>query len=293
MRAAEIFALKTPPQVVELDDVDGIRIEAVALNPLDVAVGSGVFYGGHPPLPYVPGCEAAGRTGDGALVYLFGQGRGIGRPGFLAERVDVPDEVILRLPIEVEPALAAAAGIAGVAGWVPVAWKAKVGPGDRVLVLGATGAVGKVAMQAARLLGAAKVVGASRSSGDGVVALDDIADAFGDEGFTVCIDPIWGEPLARALGAAAPHARIVHLGQSAGPEAPLRSADVRGKELVIQGHSNFALTAEERNRAYLELLDHLSAGRIVLDIERYDLDHVADAWERQRSGAHGKVVIEL
>jgi NADPH2:quinone reductase len=293
LRAAHVLALKEPPNVVEVDDVEGIRVEAVALNPLDIAVGSGVFYGGHPPLPYAPGCEAAGRTEEGELVYLFGEARGIRRPGFLAERVDVPDDVVLRLPIEVEPALAAAAGIAGVAGWVPVAWKAKVGPGDRVLVLGATGTVGKVAMQAARLLGAAKVVGASRSSGHGLVELDEIADAFGDEGFTVCIDPIWGEPLAGALAAAAPHARIVHVGQSAGPEAPLRSADVRAKELVILGHSNFALSTEERNRAYLELLDHLSAGRIVLDIERYDLDHVADAWERQRSGPHAKVVVEL
>jgi NADPH:quinone reductase len=293
VRAAQIAALKEPPQVVELDDVDGIRIEAVALNPLDIAVGSGVFYGGHPPLPYLPGCEAAGRTQDGALVYLFGDGRGVRADGFLAERVAASGDVLLRVPIDVDPALAAAAGIAGIAGWVPVAWKAKVGPGDRVLVLGATGAVGKVALQAARLLGAAQVVGASRRAGDGVVALDEIADAFGDEGFTVCIDPIWGEPLAHALAAAAPHARIIQLGQSAGPEAPLRSADVRSKELVIMGHSSFMLSAEERSRAYLELLDHVSAGRIVLDLQRYPLDRAAEAWERQRSGPGGKVVIEL
>jgi NADPH:quinone reductase len=293
VRAAQIAALQEPPRVVELDDVEGVRVEAVALNPLDIAVGSGIFYGGHPPLPYVPGCEAAGRTEDGALVYLFGDARGVRTDGFLAERVVASGDVVLRLPIDIDPAVAAAAGIAGVAGWVPVAWKAKVAPGDRVLVLGATGAVGKVAVQAARLLGAEQVVGASRHAGDGVVALDEIARAFGGEGFTVCIDPIWGEPLAHALAAAAPHARIVQLGQSAGPEAPLRSADVRGKELVIQGHSNFALTTEERNRAYLELLDHLSAGRIVLDIERYPLDRAAEAWERQRSGPGGKVVIEL
>jgi NADPH2:quinone reductase len=293
LRAAQIAALKEPPRVVELDDVDGIRIEAVSLNPLDIAIGSGIFYGGHPPLPYVPGCEAAGRTEDGALVYLFGEARGVRSDGFLAERVAATGDVVLRLPVDVDPALAAAAGIAGVAGWVPVAWKAKVGPGDRVLVLGATGAVGKVALQAARLLGAAKVVGASRNAGEGVVALDEIADAFGDEGFTVCIDPIWGEPLAHALAAAAPHARIVQLGQSAGPEAPLRSADVRSKELVIMGHSNFVLSTEERNRAYLELLDHVSAGRIVFDLQRYPLDRAAEAWERQRAGPGGKVVIEL
>jgi NADPH:quinone reductase-like Zn-dependent oxidoreductase len=287
MRAAEIHALGEPPRVVELDGADGVRVEAVALNPLDVAVGSGAFYGGHPPLPYVPGCEAAGRTDDGRLVYLFGDGHGVSRPGFLAERVAVAAQVPLELPDGVDPALAAAAGIAGVAGWVPVAWKAKVVPGDRVLVLGGTGAVGQVAAQACELLGAGTVLAVGRRD------LGRIADEFGEEGFTVCIDPVWGEPLADALQYAQRHARVVHVGQSAGPHAPLRSADVRGKELVVMGHSNFAMSAEERNRAYLELLGHLVAGRITLPVERFPLDRAAEAWELQRSGPHAKVVIEL
>ncbi|HET8895541.1 MAG TPA: zinc-binding alcohol dehydrogenase family protein [Gaiellaceae bacterium] len=293
MRGAQVTELGSPPQVVDLEDVDGIRIEAVALNPLDIAVGTGVFYGGHPPLPYVPGCEAAGRADDGALVYLFGDGRGVAKPGFLAERVVVSGEAVLRLPVEVDPALAVAAGIAGIAGWVAVAWKAKVGPGDRVLVLGATGAVGRIAVQASELLGATMVVGASRGGGAGTVRLDGLADVFGPEGFTVCIDPIWGQPLADVLAYAAKHARVVHLGQSAGAEAPLRSADVRGKELQILGHSSFAMTVEEGNRAYLEVLDHVSTGRIALPVACYPLDRAAEAWERQRSGPGGKVVITL
>ena len=293
MRAAEIRELTTPPVVVEVEDAGTITIEAVALNPLDIAVGNGLFYGGHPPLPYSPGCEAAGRDESGALVYLFGAGYGIAKSGFLVERIAVPADLPLRLPDGVDPPLAAAAGIAGVAGWVPVAWRAQVTPADRVLVLGARGAVGQIAMQAARLLGAAKVVGAGRSRSGDIVSLDEIGDAFGEEGFTVCIDPLWGEPVARVLAHAAPGARIVHVGQSAGAEAPLRSADVRGKELLIRGHSNFAMSKEERDRAYLELLDHLVAGRIALDIERYPLDRVAEAWERQRSGPGAKVVVSV
>jgi NADPH2:quinone reductase len=288
VRAAQIVELKSPPRAVELaEPPSGIRLEAVALNPLDVAVGSGVFYGGHPPLPYVPGCEGAGRLDDGTPVYVFGDGRGVAKDGLLAERVEFPDELLIRLPGGVDPALAAAAGIAGVAAWVSVSWKAKVGPDDRVLVLGGTGAVGRIAVQAAELLGAAKVVGVGRAE------LDEIPDAFGDEGFTVCIDPVWGEPLAKALASAAHHARIVHLGQSAGPEAPLRSADVRGKELQILGHSSFALSRDDLRRAYLELLDHAVAGRIAIDVARYPLDRVAEAWERQRSGPGAKVVVEL
>src|SRR5438128_2892085 len=122
---------------------------------------------------------------------------------------------------------------------MPVAWKAKVTPEDRVLVLGASGAVGLVAVQAAKLLGAATVVAAGRDrarlerarelGADETVELDGIPASFGDEGFTVCIDPLWGAPLAAALAVAARHARIVHVGQSAGAAPPLRSADARGK----------------------------------------------------------------
>jgi len=278
VRAVQIAELKEPPRPVGVADVDGLEILAVALNPLDLAVGSGVFYGGHPPLPYVPGCEAVGRRPDGSLVYLFGEGRGVSRDGFLAERVEASGGLELSLPDDVDPALAAAAGIAGIAAWVPVAWKAKVGEGDRVLVLGGTGAVGRIAAQAARLLGAARVV--SVGSKD----LGRIAEEFGGDGFTVCIDPVWGDPLAHALQYAQRHARVVHLGQSAGRTSPLASADVRGKELTILGHSNFALSKEERDRAYLELLDHLVAGRIVLDYETFAIDDVAAAWEHQRGG---------
>ncbi len=278
MRAAHVVEVKSAPRVVEVDDGTGLRVLAVALNPLDLSVANGVFYGGHPPLPYVPGCEAVARTGDGRLVYLFGDGHGVARDGFLAERVDVSAAAQLPLPDGVDPALAAAAGIAGVAAWVPVAWTARVHDGDRVLVLGGTGTVGRLAAQAARLLGAATVVAVGSRD------LDRIPAEFGDEGFTVCVDPVWGEPLADALRYAQPHARVVHLGQSAGPVAPLRSADVRGKELTISGHSNFALTKDERDRAYLELLDHLVAGRIELPHRTFALDDVAAAWEHQRGG---------
>jgi NADPH2:quinone reductase len=287
VRAARIAELSSLPEAVEVDDVEGLEVVAVALNPIDINVGAGRFYGGHPPLPYVPGCEAVARTGDGGLVYLFGEGRGIGRDGFLAERVDVPADLPLRLPDGTDPALGAVAGIAGIAAWAPVAWKAKVTPDDRVLVLGGTGAVGRIAVQAATVLGAKQVVGLGRAD------LDRIGDEFGDDGFTVCIDPVWGEPLANALAHAAPHARIVHIGQSAGPESPLRSADVRAKELVIMGHSNFAMSKADRERAQLELLEHMSAGRIEVPIERFPLDDVAGAWERQRSGPGAKVVVEL
>lgn len=297
MRAAQIAELGQPPVVVELEEPDGavLEVEAVALNPLDLALGAGRFYGGHPPLPYVPGCEAVGRV-DGRRVYAFGDGRGFARDGFTAERVTVPQEGLVEVPDGVEAPVAAAAGIAGTAAWVPVAWVAEVTAEDRVLVLGATGVVGQVAVQAAKLLGAERVVGAARRPeavrhADAAVALDSLADAFPDGGPTVVIDPLWGEPAAAAVAVAAPRARIVNLGQSAGPETTLGSAAVRGKQLRILGHSNFGLTAEELARAYRELIAHVAAGAVSIELETFPLDRVAEAWAHQ-AGA-GKAVVTL
>src|SRR6185437_4774386 len=117
----------------------------------------------------------------GSLVYLFGEARGVTRDGFLQERVESNVDLELALPAATDPALAACAGIAGIAAWVPVAWKAKVSAGDRVLVLGGTGSVGRIAAQAAELLGAAHVVAVGSRD------LDRIPQEFGGEGFTVCI----------------------------------------------------------------------------------------------------------
>ena len=306
MRAAQIRELGTSPQPVEVEGDGPIEVLAVALNPLDLAVAAGRFYGGHPPLPYVPGCEAVGRR-DGERVYLFGEGRGTLRDGFLVERTDFPAELAVPVPDGLDDAVAAAAGVAGIAGWMPVSRRAPVQEGDRVLVLGATGTVGSVALQAARLLGAARVVAAGRDEArlerarelgaDAIVSLeeDDLAARFaqacGEDGPTLVVDPLWGEPVRAAAQAAAPGARIVHIGQSAGPEATLASAVVRGKQLSILGHSNFALSPDERRQAYLEIAEHLAAGRIRVDVDTYALDEVAAAWEAQGRGA--KAVVTL
>ena len=143
MRAALITALGEPPNAADVDEPragDGetlVDVLASALNPLDVAVGSGRYFGGHPPLPYVPGAEAVGRVAragegapaEGTLVYVSGAGLGVTRDGGLAERVAAPTAAILPLPVGADPGLAAALGIA--AGRLAAAGLARAGPRRR------------------------------------------------------------------------------------------------------------------------------------------------------------------
>jgi NADPH2:quinone reductase len=287
-----VTGLGRPPNAGEAPEPGAASLEVLAapLNPLDRAVAAGTFYGGHPPLPFVPGCECVGREPGGRLVWTFGGGLGLSRNGTMAERAE-PGAVVAEVPDGADPGLAAALGIAGLAGWLPLAWRAPVRESDRVLVLGATGTVGQVAVQAAKLLGAAHVVAAGRDR----EALERALELGADEAVTLdgelgeptyVFDPLCGEPLERAVAVAAPGARIVQLGQSAGPGATLMSAAVRGKQLDLLGFSDFAVPADVLAEHYVQLVRHAVAGRIRLQVDEIGLDGIADAWERR-----GKIVV--
>jgi NADPH:quinone reductase len=288
---------------------------AVPLNPIDVATAVGRFYGGSPPTPYTAGSEGVGTIVEcdslpgGTRVYVSGDGLGRQRDGTLAELAVVAEEIPTPIPDDVPDEVAGACGTAGLSGWLPVVWRARAGPEDRVLVLGATGTVGLVAVQAARIVGAEVIVAAGRrpenlevaveAGATATVQLDteDLAGALraaaGGEGFTVVIDPLWGEPAVAALEAAAPGARVVQLGQSADATAEIPSALVRGKQLEILGYANPQLPVELRRTAYLELLGHAAAGRVRFQIEIYSFDRVTEAWERQADGPGAKIVVTL
>jgi NADPH:quinone reductase len=312
MRAAMIGTLGEAPEIREVPEPEPregdvlVQIECVPLNPIDIAIGAGRFYGGHPPLPFRAGEEAVGRRLDtGKRVWIYRRW-----VGGLAERVAVPEEALVPVPEGADPALAGGCGIGGISGWLPVTWRAPVRDDDRVLVLGATGTVGLVALQAAKLRGAAHIVAAGRDSGglerarglgaDETVELDggdDLADRFlvacGAEGPTYVVDPLWGAPVAAALEAAARHARIVHLGQSAGPEATLQSSVVRGKALDIYGHSTPLVPRDVLRREYAALVEHAVRSDVEIVVERIRFEDVGEAWRRQASGSPGRKLVVM
>ncbi|MGZ4338366.1 MAG: hypothetical protein ACXVRA_13765, partial [Gaiellaceae bacterium] len=138
MRAALITELGAAPEAVDRPEPLGASlydVSTVSLNPIDINIGAGRYFAGHPELPYIPGCEGVGRAADGTRVYLFGDGLGLTRDGLLAERAVAPADLGIPLPDAVSDEVAACCGIAGMAGWMPVAWRAPVRKDDRVLVL--------------------------------------------------------------------------------------------------------------------------------------------------------------
>jgi NADPH:quinone reductase-like Zn-dependent oxidoreductase len=290
MRAARLHELGGVPQVDEIDPPAGETLEVVAapLNPMDIAMGTGKFYGGSPDPPYVIGAEAIARTHDGRLVWLRA-------PGTAAERIAPGDATLFDVHAGIAPTDAAACGIAGVTGWLAVSWRAPVRKDDVVLVLGASGTAGGIAVQGAKLLGAKRVIGAARNVDAVPDAADEKVDVNGDlPEATLIVDALWGDPLERALSSAARGARIVHFGQSAGATATLPSAAVRGKTIDLHGHSLFALPHDVLARGFHELCGHVAVGRIKVTVEPYPFDRVREAWERQASGAPGaKIVLTL
>jgi len=308
MRAAVLRTYAAPPEPGEFDEPkslgDGpvvVEVLAAGINPVDLAMASGTFYGGSPALPCVVGKEGVGRLEDGTIAYFDAS---VAPYGSIAERTLINPAAAIPLPDqELDPALAVVFGIAGLAGWLALEWRARLREGETVLVLGASGIVGQVAVQAARLLGAGRVVAAARRTdalpghADAAVTLegDDVADrlreASGGDGYDVVVDPVWGEPAAAAAQACRADARLVNLGQSAGTTSPLTSASVRGTPLAILGHSNFSTPPEVRRAAYEKMTRHAAAGELTAPVERIALADVADAWRRPASSPRTKLVV--
>lgn len=313
MRAAVVKELGAPPEVDAIDEpVRGkgqalLEVLAAPLNPVDLSIASGSFYGGSPDTPYVPGVEGVGRVIEsdsldpGALAYFQPSS------GSLSERAVAEETTVFELPSDADPVVAACLGVAGLAAWLPLERLAKLQEGERVLVLGATGAVGQIGVQAAKLLGAGTVVAAGRNAealerarelgADATVDLtahEDIPAAIVEAAggpIDVTLDPVWGQPAGAAAEASAFDGRLVNVGQSASPEATFTSSAVRGKRLAILGHANQTVPPEVRRDAYLRMLDHMAAGRLRVDYAELALEHVAEAWKRQAASPHEKLVL--
>ena len=310
LRAAVLHEHGATPRVGDFEDPREqsgcalVSVSAAGLHHLDLHKASGSFYMGPPPLPSVVGTDGVGRLEDGTRVYFD---ESVPPYGSMAERTLVPREALLPLADGVDDEVAAALGNTGLGGWLALEWRSGLQPGETVLVLGATGAVGSVAVQAAKLLGAGRVIAADRPDerlhrlidrgADAVVEIGEQGDlterlreaAQGD--VDVTIDMLWGAPALAAMNAAARGARHVEVGNMAAGEIALPAPLIRSVSLDVRGFSVAHPPLDIKRDAYLRLTGHAANGDIAVDLHRRPLDDVAAAWERQRQAAGGPKMV--
>jgi NADPH2:quinone reductase len=256
-----------------------VSVLAAGINHLDLAKAGGSFYTGPPTIPSVPGSDGVGRLADGTRVYFD---EPVAPFGSMAERTSVDPGHVFPVREEVDDAVAAAAGNAGIAAMLALS-RARMQAGERVLILGGTGTVGRIAAQAADALGAGEVVAAGRDAEATIAAADGA--------FDVIVDPVWGEPALAAMKAAAPRARMVQIGQRAGATIDLPAALVRSRRLELIGVAGVLEPHEDRAAAYARLLDLIARGSVEIALERVPLEDVESAWRRQAEGAGRKLVV--
>lgn len=283
-----------------------LDVLAAGVHHVDLLKAGGAFYLAPPPLPSVLGTDGVGRGPDGRRYYFDAC---VPPYGSWAQTTLVPEDNLFNPAEEVDDQTAAALGNTGMAAWLALSWRAGLRPGESVLVLGANGALGSVAVAAAKLLGAGTVVAADRDAirlrraldrgADATVVLDeaDLATALRAasgpalRGYDVIIDPLWGATAVPAMAAAAHGARYVQLGHKAGAATELPAAAVRSVALNLMGFATFHAPAAARREAYAQLTAHAAAGRLPVDVETVPLADVGTAWQRQRTGAGTKLVL--
>ena len=315
MRAAVLTAHGEPPSYAEHPDPtagDGevlVRMTAAPIAMLDLLCASGTSYFGQPALPYIPGVQGVGVADDGQRVWVSSSAGMKPGDGTLGEQCVVPMVDVVPLADDVDDSVAASFGLSSVAAWSALNLRAKVRPGERVLVLGAGGAVGQVAVGVASVQGAGRVVAVCRPGGvdrarrngaDAVVALPASGDveelaaamteALGGPA-DVVVDPVFGWVAEAACRAMAPRGRLVNLGGSAADAASLSSAVIRGKSLDVLGYTNNSLTPAERAEALTSVLALSRDGRIAVEHAVRPLAEVADAWREVAAGAVRQVLV--
>ena len=260
-----------------------VRMEATTASHLDRSIAAGAFLR-HPPLPYVPGVEAAGtvlqseRFAVGARVWLRGAGLGTTEDGTWRETISAPDAALGALPDAIAMPLGAAFFSPCTAAWVALFGVGALQPGERVLISGASGAVGGVAVQLAEAAGA-QVTAAGDADHDASAAFDLLIDAVG------------GPPLAGLLARLVPGGRAVLVGYTAGRRVELDLAELMQRDIRLLPLNMLRREAEARAAAP-ELLARLADGRPHLALRTFALSQAAEAmaWIAER-GHRGRAVL--
>ena len=219
MHAAVVTSFDEPPHYQEFDaptkssdEHEIVDILAVGLHPRVRSGASGRHYTSTGQLPMIPGVDGVGRLDDGTRVYFAADDE---LPGPMAEKAVIDMRRTVPLPEDAQVEVIAAAMNPAMSSWVALRRRVPIEAGQSVLILGASGNAGTMAVQVAKRLGAGRVVGAGRDASrlqalggvgaDEVVQLTEDADATAAAlaqaaaEVDIVIDYLWGGPAERAM----------------------------------------------------------------------------------------------
>jgi len=312
MHAAVLHVLGKPPRFEEFPEPAAgegevlLQVHAAALKPVDKQLASGKHFASPRELPVVCGADGVGRLEDGTRVFFGGPRRPYGA---MAERTVVRRSQCFSVPEALDDVTAAAIPNPGVSAWLSLKRSAKLTAGETVLILGATGVTGKLAVQIAKILGAGRVVAAGRNEqalnalcelgAEAAIRLDmpdgELIEAFrreaGQKGFDVIIDYLWGRPTEVLLSAltreefevAGSVSRLVEVGESAGPAITLPAAVLRSTALTILGTAGIP-SWDALTEAFQQVTNRAARGELRIETEPVPLAEIEEAWERDAQG---------
>ncbi len=313
MNAAVVDDFKQPPRYTTFPDpvpAEGeklVTVTAAGLHQIVKALANGTHYGSTGELPFIPGVDGVGRLEDGTRVY-FGGGRS--PYGTFAERALAPSWMSIELPDGLDDVTAAGIANPGMSSWVALVGRAKFVAGESVLILGATGVAGQLAVQIAKRLGARRVIAAGRNpqalgqlktlGADAIVSLeqehDALVAAFRQE---VALDPVdvvldylWGAPAEALLGAlshkglskSTPRLRYVQIGAVSAPAISLQAATLRSSAIELLGSGFGSASLDQIVKAVAEFFKMAATRPFHFQVKAVPLRDIEAVWNTSESG---------
>jgi NADPH:quinone reductase-like Zn-dependent oxidoreductase len=313
MHAAVVHAFDAPPRYTTFADpiaAEGeklVSVSAAGLHPIVKALAKGTHYGSSGELPFVAGLDGVGKLEDGTRVFF-----GIARSPFgtFAERSLAASWMCLPLPDAIDDVTAAGIANPAMSSWAALTSRAKFVAGESVLILGATGVAGQLAVQVAKRLGARRVTAAGRNpqalqklkalGADSVISLDQdqaplvsaLRTEIAEAGVDVVLDYVWGQPAESVLQAIAqkglrkPSSRIrfIQIGESAGKTISLPAATLRSSGLELLGSGFGSASLDQIRQSLTEFFQVAAREPFQFHTKAAPLREIETLWNHAEEG---------
>jgi NADPH:quinone reductase-like Zn-dependent oxidoreductase len=299
LKAAVITSFDAPPRygdfvepVPQGTNEMLVDVLAVGLHHVTRSRATGTHYSSDGVLPLVPGMDGVGRGSDGKLRYFV---QAPGQAGSMADKTVIQLDHSIELPADCDPVAMAGTMNPAMASWLALRCRIKFLQGQRVLVIGATGSSGKLAVQIARHLGASQVIAAGRDQerlgqlpalgATDIVALDDAGLGALAHEVDVVLDFVWGQTAAHVMEAVlrkrsnrSQPLSWIHVGSMAGELAAIPGAFLRSANLQVLGSGHGSVSGREILAELPALAQAVARGTFTVDVNAVPLADAEQGW---------------